>query len=53
MEGFVDLLAAAAERAERIYTVVEMRGAGVDHPTLPAFPQGAYLKCVIGRLDRP
>lgn len=27
--------------------VVEVRGAGADHPTLPAFPEGHYLKFVI------
>jgi 23S rRNA (cytosine1962-C5)-methyltransferase len=50
-EGFLDLLAASAERSERSYRVVEVRGAGIDHPTLAAFPQGAYLKFVMGRLD--
>jgi 23S rRNA (cytosine1962-C5)-methyltransferase len=28
-------------------SIVEARGAGPDHPTLPAFPQGAYLKFVV------
>ena len=50
-EGFLDLLAASAERSERSYRVFEVRGAGIDHPTLAAFPQGAYLKFVMGRLD--
>jgi 23S rRNA (cytosine1962-C5)-methyltransferase len=27
--------------------VLETRGAGPDHPTLPAFPQGRYLKFVV------
>ena len=50
-EGFLDLLAASAERSERSFRVVEVRGAGIDHPTLAAFPQGAYLKFVMGRHD--
>jgi 23S rRNA (cytosine1962-C5)-methyltransferase len=27
--------------------VLELRGAGPDHPTLPAFPEGRYLKFVV------
>lgn len=27
--------------------VAELRGAGADHPTLPAFPEGRYLKFVV------
>jgi 23S rRNA (cytosine1962-C5)-methyltransferase len=27
--------------------VLELRGAGPDHPTLAAFPEGRYLKLVI------
>jgi len=27
--------------------VVELRGAGIDHPTLAAFPEGRYLKLVV------
>jgi hypothetical protein len=25
-------------------------GAGFDHPTLPIFPEGDYLKCAIGKV---
>jgi 23S rRNA (cytosine1962-C5)-methyltransferase len=28
-------------------TLLELRGAGEDHPTLPAFPQGRYLKFAV------
>jgi 23S rRNA (cytosine1962-C5)-methyltransferase len=31
----------------RELTVLELRGAGPDHPTLAAFPEGRYLKFVI------
>jgi 23S rRNA (cytosine1962-C5)-methyltransferase len=27
--------------------VLESRGAGADHPVLPAFPEGRYLKLLI------
>jgi 23S rRNA (cytosine1962-C5)-methyltransferase len=27
--------------------VLETHGAGPDHPTLPAFPEGRYLKFVV------
>jgi 23S rRNA (cytosine1962-C5)-methyltransferase len=33
----------------RELTVLEIRGAGPDHPTLAAFPEGRYLKFVILR----
>ncbi len=28
-------------------SLVELRGAGADHPTLPAFPEGRYLKFAV------
>ncbi len=31
----------------RELAVLEVRGAGADHPTLPAFPEGRYLKFVV------
>jgi 23S rRNA (cytosine1962-C5)-methyltransferase len=31
----------------RAMTLMEMRGAGPDHPTTPAFPEGRYLKFAI------
>jgi 23S rRNA (cytosine1962-C5)-methyltransferase len=31
----------------RALTVLELRGAGADHPTLAAFPEGRYLKFAI------
>ncbi len=40
--------AAAAGRGFRLESVT---GAGFDHPTLPAFPEGDYLKFAIGRVD--
>ena len=39
--------AEGAEGADRELTLLELRGAGLDHPTLPAFPEGRYLKFAI------
>jgi 23S rRNA (cytosine1962-C5)-methyltransferase len=36
-----------AALGERRFAVLEIRGAGPDHPTLPAFPEGRYLKFVV------
>ncbi len=36
---------AALERSD--LRILELRGAGEDHPTLPAFPEGRYLKFVV------
>lgn len=37
------ILAEAGARAGRSLRILEARGAGPDHPTLPAFPEGDYL----------
>jgi hypothetical protein len=29
-----------------------LHGAGFDHPALPAFPEGDYLKFAIGRIEK-
>jgi len=36
-----------AALGDRELTLLELRGAGLDHPTLPAFPEGRYLKFAI------
>ena len=36
-----------AALGERDLAVLELRGAGPDHPTLPAFPEGRYLKFAV------
>lgn len=38
-------------RAGRRWTLEQLRGAGFDHPVLPIFPEGDYLKFAIGKLD--
>jgi 23S rRNA (cytosine1962-C5)-methyltransferase len=36
-----------AALGDRALAVLELRGAGPDHPTLPAFPEGRYLKFAV------
>jgi 23S rRNA (cytosine1962-C5)-methyltransferase len=45
-ETFLDTLDDAVLAPNEL-TVLECRGAGPDHPTLPAFPEGRYLKFAI------
>jgi 23S rRNA (cytosine1962-C5)-methyltransferase len=49
-----DFLASVTEgvaRAGRRFHLEELRGAGFDHPVLPTFPEGDYLKFALGRVD--
>lgn len=39
--------------AEKALQILERRGPGVDHPELPAFREGRYLKFVLGRVYDP
>ncbi len=45
---FLEVLRDAAREANRRFTVTHVRGAAPDHPVHPAFPEGEYLKCVVG-----
>jgi 23S rRNA (cytosine1962-C5)-methyltransferase len=44
-------VAAGATDAGRSWTLDEMRGAGPDHPVVPHFPEGDYLKFAVGHLS--
>jgi 23S rRNA (cytosine1962-C5)-methyltransferase len=46
MGAFLSTLDDAALGGREL-AVLEVRGAGIDHPTLPAFPEGRYLKFVV------
>jgi 23S rRNA (cytosine1962-C5)-methyltransferase len=46
MEPFLGTLDDASLARDDL-RALELRGAGADHPTLPAFPEGRYLKFVI------
>ncbi len=49
-DQFRELLADAAQRAECRLTIVHEAGQSLDHPVPAAFPEGRYLKFVIGRV---
>ena len=45
---FVASVEAGARAAGRHFSLEALRGAAFDHPVVPAFPEGEYLKLVIG-----
>lgn len=45
-----DVIKESARRSRRQVTVLEERGAGIDHPVLMAMPETAYLKVFILRI---
>lgn len=49
-EAFLDMLGKAAAAANRRLAVIQVAGAGADHPLLPSFPEGRYLKFVLARV---
>jgi 23S rRNA (cytosine1962-C5)-methyltransferase len=50
-EAFLGTVEAGAREAGRSFSLVELRGAAACHPSLPAFPEGEYLKFALGRLS--
>jgi 23S rRNA (cytosine1962-C5)-methyltransferase len=49
-ELFLDVLWESAKRSRRQIAILEERAAGIDHPTLLAMPEAAYLKVFILRV---
>jgi 23S rRNA (cytosine1962-C5)-methyltransferase len=47
---FLSTVQEGAAEAGRRFTLREMRGAGPDHPVVPSFPEGDYLKFAVGDL---
>lgn len=47
---FLDSIDAGARRAGRRWAFEGLYGAAFDHPVLPAFPEGDYLKFAVGRV---
>jgi 23S rRNA (cytosine1962-C5)-methyltransferase len=47
---FVATVRVGARGAGRSFALVEVRGAGFDHPVVESFPEGDYLKFAIARL---
>jgi 23S rRNA (cytosine1962-C5)-methyltransferase len=50
-EEFVRLVEDGVRAAGRRFRLESLRGAGVDHPTLPGFTEGDYLKLAFGVVD--
>jgi len=50
-DHFLQLVQDGVTAAKRRHTVLDNRGSGIDHPVIPAFPEGDYLKFVMSRLD--
>lgn len=47
-ETFVSVIQDAANDSGRRLRQLDLRGAGIDHPVLPAAPETNYLKCFYG-----
>jgi 23S rRNA (cytosine1962-C5)-methyltransferase len=48
---FLASVEAGVARAGRRWRLEALRGAGFDHPVLPIFPEGDYLKFALGQVD--
>jgi 23S rRNA (cytosine1962-C5)-methyltransferase len=48
--AFLGLVKTGVESAGRTFALETYTGAGPDHPTLPAFPEGDYLKLALGHV---
>ena len=49
---FMQIVSEAAREARVSLVCQGLWGADVDHPILPAFPEGDYLQCTIGTIWR-
>jgi 23S rRNA (cytosine1962-C5)-methyltransferase len=50
-EEFLTLVKTGVHQAGRQFVLETLTGAGLDHPTLPVFPEGDYLKCALGKVQ--
>lgn len=48
---FLTLVKTGVHQAGRRFTLESYTGAGLDHPTLPVFPEGDYLKFALGQVQ--
>lgn len=48
---FLTLVRTGVHQAGRRFTLESYTGAGLDHPTLPVFPEGDYLKFALGQVQ--
>lgn len=49
-DEFLESIASGVRQAGRRWVLESLHGAGFDHPVLPSFPEGDYLKFAIGRV---
>jgi 23S rRNA (cytosine1962-C5)-methyltransferase len=49
-DDFLASIEAGTRQADRRWVFEALHGAGFDHPVLPAFPEGDYLKFAVGRV---
>ncbi len=47
------VLLEASQKAGRMFRSIHRGGHAPDHPTLPHFSEGEYLKCSVGRVNYP
>lgn len=52
-EDWQSVMLEATQKAGRTFKQLVRGGHAPDHPLRPEFPEGEYLKCVIGRIDYP
>ncbi|NJL24831.1 MAG: methyltransferase domain-containing protein [Calothrix sp. SM1_5_4] len=52
-DDWTRVLVDASAKAGRTFKQVLCGGHGPDHPVRPEFPEGQYLKCLIGRIEYP
>ncbi|MEO7910352.1 MAG: class I SAM-dependent rRNA methyltransferase [Roseiflexaceae bacterium] len=52
-EAFKELLAAAGASAGKRFQIIHEAGQPIDHPVPAHFPEGRYLKFVVGRVGDP
>jgi 23S rRNA (cytosine1962-C5)-methyltransferase len=50
-DEFLTLVKTGVRQAGRRFVLEAYTGAGLDHPTLPVFPEGDYLKCAFGKVQ--
>ncbi len=50
-EAFKEMLAAAGASADKRFQIIHEAGQPIDHPVPAAFPEGRYLKFVVGRVS--
>jgi 23S rRNA (cytosine1962-C5)-methyltransferase len=50
-DEFLTLVKTGVRQAGRRFMLEAYSGAGLDHPTLPVFPEGDYLKCALGKVQ--